>query len=325
MASVTLVPIVLGVFFFTSSIICSSLLSMRLVTYCKKKQQIPSASKRAIVLSLLSMSLFTFSLFLYALHFIIFVVHGRIIQLDFFNNVCYLSALITASYVWIQRLEDTFHNSVHGYSAKYIRNLRIFWFVTSLWAFLGCILHFTFVSLGLSNLRWYSVVHGVFFILFIISLFITVLCSFIRKMKQSLQLTVRVASSSPRPHQMHSISNELLQLVVKYTVLSVLCIGSTLCAFTYILVFLVVGFPTWHWMQISPAIDDCIGFITMYCAWGNNKAYYTLCACVHSLIIKHKGEPPPRAAPDMTDGDTICTAPGLSVVQSSDLHRPNSV
>eukprot|EP01083_Nonionella_stella_P135733 412878_1 len=326
MASTAVALIVLGVFFWASFIICFSLLSMRLVTHCKKKHQIQSASKRAIGLSLVSMALFTASLFFYAAHFIVFVVHGKIIQIDFLNNFCYLAALFTVSYVWIQRLDDTFHNSVHGYSANYIRNLRRFWCVTLIWCLYTQIQHFIIAWLGLSNLKIYSMVSVLLSILLIVSLFITVLYSFIRVMKQVLALVERITSSnSTRVQQMQSIGNELLQLVVKYTILSVLCIGSTLFMCAFQVITTMIGCPSWHWMQWPLAVDDCIGFITLYCAWGNNKVYYTLFGCIHSMIIEYKEEPPTPAAPDMTDGDTICTSPGLSLVQSSDLHRPNSV
>eukprot|EP01083_Nonionella_stella_P079203 217120_1 len=322
MAPVTTALTVLGLLYCASFIMCLSLLSIRLVIRCKKKKQIANANQRAIRLSLVCMSLFTFSLFLYALQFILCVVHDHVIQLDFLNNFCYLAAIFTASYVWIQRLEDTFHNSVHGYSAKYIQNLRIFCFVTLMWGLCTGIQHFMVISLGLLHLRVYIAVCGILFVLMFISLFVTVLYSFIRKMKQALTLTVRV----PRGHRSHSIGNELLQLIVKYTILSVLCIGSTLCMLAFSIVFVAIGFPiiNWHWIHFPLAIDDCIGFITLYCAWGNNKEYRTLFGCVHSMIIKHTDEPPPPD-PDMTDGDTICTAPGLSAVQSSGLVPPNTV
>eukprot|EP01083_Nonionella_stella_P098897 278176_1 len=289
MASITTGMIVCGVVFWTSFIICLLLLSRSIYDYCKKKRKIQSSRNRAIGLSLVSMFFFTVSLLLYAVHFIMFVALGRQIPaLDQLNNACYLVAIFTALYVWIQRLNATFHKSAHGYSAKYIRNLRIFfWFTLAV----GGLLFIQHIVVNILDVtRIVSVIGGALFCLLFISLFVTVLVSFIHKMKESVKLAEEVAHNTA--HQTHCIGKKLIQLIVKFTILSVLCVGSTLGAIAFILAcyFIDGSVPPWLF-QLPLAIDDFCGFISLYCAWSNNKRVYKrLFGCVHSVIIKYRDE-----------------------------------
>eukprot|EP01083_Nonionella_stella_P010405 29661_1 len=298
MSPVTTTLIIFGLGFCTLFTICLLLLSKSLHYYCKNKHQIKIENKAPIKLSLVSMSLFTTSLFLYVIHFVMCMCNAHngqaedLIKHDLINNSFYIMAIFTALYVWILRLEGTFHNSAHGYPVKYLRSIRIFYFVVVALGLFTLVLHVIVYFFNLS--RIISAISATIFVLLFIPLFATVLCLFIHKMKQSVRLAKLIAKNMAYAHktQMHSISKELVQLVVKFTILSVLCIASTLCTIGYVLIVMFFSSepPMWYLFQLSLAIDDFIGFISLYCAWGSNKAYRRLCGCVHSMIVKYKGE-----------------------------------
>eukprot|EP01083_Nonionella_stella_P205441 748106_1 len=217
------------------------------------------------------MSLFTFSLFLYVIHIIIFVATGTDVQaLELLNNLLYLIAVLAALYVWIRRLSDTFQKSAHGYSAKYIRNLRILYFGTLVFGLVLIFQHIIAIILDFTKII--SIIGGLIFILLFFSLFITVLYSFIHKMKQTIKLAEQVAQSTVL--QSHVIKPKLVQLVVKFTVLAVFCIASTMCSWLLSIGVLAFGSASGYWIQLAIAIDDLIGFMSLYCAWSNNKDMY---------------------------------------------------
>eukprot|EP01083_Nonionella_stella_P074354 201646_1 len=279
--------IVCGLFWCISFVLCFILLSRALYDYSKRRNKSQTKSKKSIVLSLVTMSIFTFSLFLYSVEFIIWSVNGsKIFGLDLLNNLCYTVSLFTALYVWIRRLEETFQHSAHGYSVQYMRKLRILYFVTVAIGLLLMIEHIIVVILDAT--RIVSGIGAAIFGVFFISLFVGVLYSFINKMKESVRL-----SKQNTAHQTHSIANKLVQLVVKFTILSVLCVVSTLCSIVCVCLFLLVfkGRIPWHWQQMPLAIDDVLGFFSLYCAWSSNKnVYRKLFGCVHSTIIKYREE-----------------------------------
>eukprot|EP01083_Nonionella_stella_P148870 471988_1 len=304
--------------------LCAFLLSHSIYAYCKKKNQITTVSHTPWGLSLISMSLFTTSLFLYSVHFIMFAIRGTEIPgFDLLNNLCYVIAIFTTLYVWIQRLDDTFHNSAHGYSSKYIRNLRILFFGTIIFTVLLMVQHILIANhLGLT--RMISFFGGVIFAFLFISLFVTVLCSFLYKMTQSIKLLEE--ASHNRAHQTHKIGKKLVALVVKFTILSVLCIGSTLCAQLLVLAMLFDGNAVWPSEQFPVAVDCSIGFVSLYCAWSSNKkVYYKLFGCVHSVMLKYSEES--STHPDAVHGDSPRLGPrdiafSVSVQSQAEPHLP---
>eukprot|EP01083_Nonionella_stella_P074353 201643_1 len=323
--------IVCGLFFFISFIICSLLLPRSLYDYCKKKHKMRSGIRRTVGLSLISMSLFTFSLFLYLVHFIIFVAVEIDVQpLELLNNLLYFIAVLTALYVWIRRLGDTFHNSSHGYSAKSMRNLRIFYFGTLA---LGLIILFQhFLAIIFQFTKMISIVGGGVFAVLFVSLFISVLYSFIHKMRQTIKLAEQVAQSTV--NETRAIKPKLVQLIVKFTVLAVCCIASTLCSWILSVCFMGFAPSQFHgyWMQLSIAIDDLIGFMSLYCAWSNNKDMYRkVFGCVHTAIIQLREIEDSSVTAQGSNDATRPTAPSVvSVASQSRLNTaaaasPNSV
>eukprot|EP01083_Nonionella_stella_P074352 201642_1 len=304
--------VVCGSCFCISFIICSLLLPRTLHDYCKKKHKMQDTIKRTVGLSQTSMCLFTFSLFLYVVHFVIFIAAGiNVKQLELLNNLFYLIAIMMSLYVWIRRLSDAFKKSAHGYSAKYIRILRIFYFGTLVFGLAILFQHIIAILLNLTKII--SIIGGAFFMILFVSLFIIVLYSFIHKMKQSIKISEQVAQNTA--HQTHSIKPKLVQLIVKFTILAVFCIGSTLCTLMLVLCILSFASGAGYWLQLSIAIDDLIGFMSLYCAWSNHKDMYRkVFGCVHSVIIQHREESS-VTGPDF-DGGTREMAPSVASVGS---------
>eukprot|EP01083_Nonionella_stella_P098898 278178_1 len=319
MASVDFGKIVFGVFYCISTVILIVLLVRSFQDYYKKKRKMQHASKShaAMGISLFAMCAFTLSLLLHSLHFIMFYALGgkKVDFLDFLNNICYAVGIWTALWVWIRRLQDTFQKSAHGYSKKYMRNLRLFYKVTMAWAAITAVEHAIVIALDAT--RMVTVFLGGIMTIMFVSLFIIVLVSFIRKMKQSVKLAEQVAQNTA--HQTHAIGAKLVQLVVKFTILAVLCIGSTLFALVCALSLMGIGLGKTHWTQVPLAIDNIMGFFSLFCAWSVNKVMYrTIFGCVHSAIIKYQEDfkdEPSADAPSINT--TRAMAVGLGSVGSS--------
>eukprot|EP01083_Nonionella_stella_P019698 54699_1 len=277
-----------GVIWCILFITCSLLLSKSLRNYCKIKKKPQATSKGQYGLSLITMSLYTLSLFLYVVHSIVFVAGNEAKTLNLLSNVCYLIAIFIGVYVWMQRLDSTFQHSSHGYSPKYIQNLRRSYVVTVVLGMLLLVQHAVVLALDATTIG--TIVGGAIWALSFISLFIAVLYSFLHKMKQSVKLARQVSQSTV--NQTNMIGNKLVQLVVKFTILAVLCVGSTLVVLVFLCVVLAVspGWP-WYWMQLALSIDAFLGFMSLYCAWTVNKHMYRkVFGCVHSAIIQHREE-----------------------------------
>eukprot|EP01083_Nonionella_stella_P145343 455217_1 len=304
--------VVCGSCFCISFIICSLLLPRTLQDYCKKKRKMQDSIKRTVGLSLVTMSFFTCSLFLYVVHIIILVAAGiDMWALELLNNLLYFIAVLMSLYVWIRRLSDAFEKSAHAYSVKYIRNLRIFYFGTLAFGLIVLLQHFIANILNLTKII--SIIGGAFFMILFVSLFIIVLYSFIHKMKQSIKISEQVAQNTA--HQTHSIKPKLVQLIVKFTILAVFCIGSTLCTLMLVLCILSFASGAGYWLQLPIAIDCLIGFMSLYCAWSNHKDMYRkVFGCVHSVIIQHREESS-VTGPDF-DGGTREMAPSVASVRS---------
>eukprot|EP01083_Nonionella_stella_P074351 201641_1 len=318
--------IVCGLFFFISLFICSYLLPGSLSDYCKKKRKMQPNIKRTVGMSLISMSLFTFSLFLYVVHLIIFVAAGTDVQaLELLNNLVYLIAVLMALYVWIRRLSDTFQNSSNGYSAKFMRNLRLFYFVT---LGLGLALVLLQILANLLNFsRMGTIIGGAIFALAFVGLFITVLALFIHKMNQIIKLAEQVAQNTVT--QTHTnMGDKLVQLIVKFTVLAVVCISSSLISWVIAICILAFGHAVGYWAQLPLVIDDFVGFMSLYCAWTRNKVMYRkVFGCLHTTIIQLREEPS-VASQDSNDAVRKTAPSVVSIASQSNLETvvsPDSV
>ena len=185
----------------------------------------------------------------------------------------YTISLFLMMYVWINRLETTFTNSMYQYSNSFMKFLKVIYWSIIIEGLLTLILFY--LTEGSSNKDILQIIvitfAAIFTILFIGELS-TLLIAFISKLislRKMAESTLNRASEKG-DHDLESmlVIQKLVKLQLKLTICAVISIISTLFAIPLSIIFDEHGGPVIY------GIDSFIGFISIYCTIKTNQLFY---------------------------------------------------
>ena len=209
---------------------------------------------------------------------------------SFFVQIFYALSLFLMIYVWIQRLETTFSNSIYEVNGKFLKFLK-YSFLTIIIS--GIIILGLLISSGGTDqensiiiyLAWFFM--AVFTITFFV-LLITLIATFVTKLNQLINIAkdrlILATNAGNYDIEPMIVIQKLVKLQLKLTIVASVAIVSSFIAMPFSIFF------DQEYELLAYGVDVAIGFYCVHCTVNMNDGHYQilckLCICACDSCFK---------------------------------------